>query len=179
MGNQHVADAPCYAVNFVVSFLFCCTNLLSLFFVYNMSFLAAMASCSNLKRKILVLKEIEPPVREVVQGIPAASATLKKKVKKRGRTTNAALPIQDSSRERSNTAGADESSLINLSSDEIDHGAPKSGSNLMEQLCEQGSWLLSHSDALISAKVENISLQQLVSTNPPHIIAQRYFSNLG
>uniref|UniRef100_A0A803QFF4 RNase H type-1 domain-containing protein n=1 Tax=Cannabis sativa TaxID=3483 RepID=A0A803QFF4_CANSA len=36
-----------------------------------MSFLASMKSCSNLKRKILMPKETEPPIREVVWGILA------------------------------------------------------------------------------------------------------------
>uniref|UniRef100_A0A803P6J8 Uncharacterized protein n=1 Tax=Cannabis sativa TaxID=3483 RepID=A0A803P6J8_CANSA len=58
----------------------------------NMRFMVAMASCSNLKRKILVSKEIEPPVREVVQVIPAASTASKREVKKRSRTTGATLP---------------------------------------------------------------------------------------
>uniref|UniRef100_A0A803QK37 Uncharacterized protein n=1 Tax=Cannabis sativa TaxID=3483 RepID=A0A803QK37_CANSA len=44
-----------------------------------MSSLAAMASCSNSKRKILMLKESEPLVREVVQGIHAAFISSKKK----------------------------------------------------------------------------------------------------
>uniref|UniRef100_A0A803NIS3 Uncharacterized protein n=1 Tax=Cannabis sativa TaxID=3483 RepID=A0A803NIS3_CANSA len=51
----------------------------------NMSFLVAIASCSKSKRKILVPKETEPPVREVIEGIPAASSSSKKKLRKRRR----------------------------------------------------------------------------------------------
>uniref|UniRef100_A0A803PJU6 Uncharacterized protein n=1 Tax=Cannabis sativa TaxID=3483 RepID=A0A803PJU6_CANSA len=61
IGNQLLADAPCY----------------------NMSFLAGMSSSSNSKQKVPALKESEPPVREVVQGIPTACVALKKKVRKR------------------------------------------------------------------------------------------------
>uniref|UniRef100_A0A803PCN5 Uncharacterized protein n=1 Tax=Cannabis sativa TaxID=3483 RepID=A0A803PCN5_CANSA len=93
-----------------------------------MSFLAAMTSCSNLKRKILVLKKIEPLIREVVHGIPSTSTFLKKKVRKRGRTADSAFPAQDSGRERSNIAGANKRSLINLSPDETKHNILSSSS---------------------------------------------------
>uniref|UniRef100_A0A803P5Z1 Uncharacterized protein n=1 Tax=Cannabis sativa TaxID=3483 RepID=A0A803P5Z1_CANSA len=65
----------------------------------------------NQQRKLLTLKETEPLVREVVQGIPTATAALKKKVRKRGRTVNATLPAHDSGREKSNSVGANERSL--------------------------------------------------------------------
>uniref|UniRef100_A0A803P601 Uncharacterized protein n=1 Tax=Cannabis sativa TaxID=3483 RepID=A0A803P601_CANSA len=48
---------------------------------------------------------------EVVQGIPTATAALKKKVRKRGRTVNATLPAHDSGREKSNSVGANERCL--------------------------------------------------------------------
>uniref|UniRef100_A0A803PCI2 Uncharacterized protein n=1 Tax=Cannabis sativa TaxID=3483 RepID=A0A803PCI2_CANSA len=91
-----------------------------------MSILAVMASHSNLKRKISVLKETEPIVREVVQGIPATSTTSKKKV---------------------------------------EHGVPNLGSDLVGQLHEQGSWLLTHGDAFIGSMAENVLLQKAWSAN--------------
>uniref|UniRef100_A0A803Q362 Uncharacterized protein n=1 Tax=Cannabis sativa TaxID=3483 RepID=A0A803Q362_CANSA len=125
----------------------------------NMSFLAAMASCLNLKRKILMVKETKPSTREVVQGIPTASLFHRR-------------------REKSNTASADERSSIDLSLDDSEHAALNSSSYLVEKLREQGSWLLVNSEALIGARVENILFQRLVSTKPLHIIAQRCFTDI-
>uniref|UniRef100_A0A803PL87 Uncharacterized protein n=1 Tax=Cannabis sativa TaxID=3483 RepID=A0A803PL87_CANSA len=90
-------------------------------------------------RKILVLKETDPPVKEVVQGIPAASTASKKKVRKSGRTTEAALPAQDTGMEISNTTSVDERSPIDLSLDDSKQSLLNSGLDLMEQLREQGS----------------------------------------
>uniref|UniRef100_A0A803Q7W5 Uncharacterized protein n=1 Tax=Cannabis sativa TaxID=3483 RepID=A0A803Q7W5_CANSA len=96
----------------------------------NMSFLVAMASCLNLKRRILTLEETKPPVREVVQGILAASTALKKKVKKRSKTANFALPTHDSGTEKLNTVGTNERTPIDLSLDDSKHAAPNSSLDL-------------------------------------------------
>ncbi|KAM6562404.1 hypothetical protein CsatB_022402 [Cannabis sativa] len=144
-----------------------------------MSLLAAMASYSNLKQKILVSKEFEPPIREVVHGIPVVSVALKKKVKKRSRPIDVVSPTQDSSREKFSTAGADERTTIDISLDEDETGVPNSGLDLVEQLRAQGFELLAHGDILIGSKAENILLQKLVSTKPPqYIIAQRCFTKI-
>uniref|UniRef100_A0A803Q8V2 Uncharacterized protein n=1 Tax=Cannabis sativa TaxID=3483 RepID=A0A803Q8V2_CANSA len=63
-------------------------------------------------------------------------------------------------KERSNIAGADERSPIDLSSDETEHSALILG------------------DALNCAKAKNIPLQRLVSTKPPHVTAQRCFTDI-
>uniref|UniRef100_A0A803NKK1 Uncharacterized protein n=1 Tax=Cannabis sativa TaxID=3483 RepID=A0A803NKK1_CANSA len=96
----------------------------------NICFLVAMASCSNLKRKILTSREIELLTREVVQGILASSTASKKKIKKRARPANGAFPAQDSGREKSNTAGANERSPIDLSRNDSEHTALNSESTL-------------------------------------------------
>ncbi|KAM6547895.1 hypothetical protein CsatB_019571 [Cannabis sativa] len=126
-----------------------------------MSFLTAMASCSNSRQKILIPKESDPPIREVVQGIHATSVASKKKVRKRSKHVDVAPPAQDSSKEKFSTAGVDERSLIDISLDEAETGVPNSGSDLLEQLHAQDSWLLAHGDALIGSKAKNIPLQNL------------------
>ncbi|XP_060968988.1 uncharacterized protein LOC115714729 [Cannabis sativa] len=144
-----------------------------------MSLLAAMASYSNLKQKILVSKEFEPPIKEVSMVSLLFPLHSKKKVKKRSRPIDVASPTQDSSREKFSTAGADERTTIDISLDEAETGVPNSGLDLVEQLRAQGSGLLAHGDTLIGSKAENILLQKLVSTKPPqYVIAQRCFTKI-
>uniref|UniRef100_A0A803P432 Uncharacterized protein n=1 Tax=Cannabis sativa TaxID=3483 RepID=A0A803P432_CANSA len=107
-------------------------------------------------------------------GTPSSSIVSKKKIRKRGRITNAALPPEEYGRENSNTIRVNERTLIDLSLDDSKHVAPNLGSDL----AEQGSWLLAKDEALIGARAENIPLQLLVSTKPPHIISQICFTNI-
>uniref|UniRef100_A0A803QQ21 Uncharacterized protein n=1 Tax=Cannabis sativa TaxID=3483 RepID=A0A803QQ21_CANSA len=144
----------------------------------NVRFLVAITSYLNMKRKIWTSKKAKPSAREVVQGIPIASAALKKKVKKRSRTIDVSPHAHDYGREKSNIVGVGEKTSIDLSMDNSKHAAPNLSSDIVELLREQGSWLLANSETLIGARAEKISLQRLVSTKPPHIISQRCFTDI-
>uniref|UniRef100_A0A803P9W3 Uncharacterized protein n=1 Tax=Cannabis sativa TaxID=3483 RepID=A0A803P9W3_CANSA len=106
--------------------------------------------------------------KNILPGILATFVASKKKVRKRSRPIDAAPLAQDSSREKFSTIGADEGYPIDIPPNEANNCFLNSGSNLVEQLRTQGSWLFAHGDALIGSKAENIPLQKLFSSEPPH-----------
>uniref|UniRef100_A0A803NKF7 Uncharacterized protein n=1 Tax=Cannabis sativa TaxID=3483 RepID=A0A803NKF7_CANSA len=122
-----------------------------------MSFSAAVAS--YLKMKTRVPKEVEPLVKEVVQGIPTASSTLmRKELRKKSRPTKVVLPTQDPYNENSKVGRVDAESPIEISPNKANSDILNSGSELVEQLRAYGSSVLANGDALIGAKAENIPL---------------------